>query len=108
MVVGEDVLVNLRAVDVDMDDLGLAGKGVGLEGHPVGEAAAHGDEQVALVTGHVGGLGAVHAHHAGGEGVRAGEAAAAHDGDGHRGVQLLGKLPELPVRPARGPRRRRT
>ena len=100
MVVGEDVLVDLRPVDVDLDDLGLAGKGGRVQGHPVREAAAHGDEQVALVAGHVGGLGAVHADHAGGQGVVAGEAAAAHDGDGHRGVQLLGKLPELPVRPA--------
>ena len=99
VVVGEDVLVDLRTVDIDLDDLRLAGKGGRVQSHPVREAAAHGDEQVALVTGGVGGLGAVHPHHAGGEGVRTGEAAAPHDGDGHGAVQLLGKLPELPVRP---------
>ena len=68
VVVGEDVLVDLRPVDIDLDDLRLAGKGRRVQGHPVREAAAHGDEQVALVTGGVGGLGAVHPHHAGGEG----------------------------------------
>ena len=52
MVVGEDVFVNLRPVDVDVDNFGLAGEGFGLEGHPVGEPAAHGDEQVTLVAGH--------------------------------------------------------
>ena len=71
VVVGEDILVNLRPVDVDVDDSGLAGEGVGLEGHPVGEPAAHGDEQVALAAGHVAGPGAVHTDHAGGEGVPA-------------------------------------
>ena len=76
VVVGEDVLVDLRTVDIDLDDLRLAGKGGRVQSHPVREAAAHGDEQVALVTGGVGGLGAVHPHHAGGEGVRTGEAAA--------------------------------
>ena len=100
VVVGEHVLVDLRPVDVDVDDLGLAGEGGGVGGHPVGEPAAHGDEQVALVAGHVGGLGAVHADHAGGEGVGPGEAAAAHDGDGHRGVQLLGNFRNSLVRPA--------
>ena len=42
----------------------------------------------------------MHADHAGGEGVGPREAAAPHDRDGHRGVQLLGKFPELLVRPA--------
>ena len=99
VVVGENVLVDLRPVDVDVDDSGLAGEGVGLEGHPVGEPAAHGDEQVALVAGHIAGLGAVHADHAGGEGVPPGKAASAHHGDGHRGVQLLGELLKLLVGP---------
>ena len=36
-------------INVNVDNFGLAGEGVGLEGHPVGEPAAHGDEQVALV-----------------------------------------------------------
>ena len=100
VVVGKHVFVDFRAVNVDLDDLGLAGKGARVQSHPVGEPAAHGDEQVALVAGQVAGLGTVHAHHAGGEGMSAGEAAAAHDGDGHRGVQLFSKLPELLVGPS--------
>ena len=91
VVVGQHVLVDLRAVDVDLDDLGLLGKGLGIQRHTVGEAAAHGDQQVALVTGHVRGLRAVHTDHAGGQRMAAGEAAAAHDGDGHGSVHLLGK-----------------
>ena len=100
VVVGLDVLVDLGPVDVDMYDLGLLGEAGGVGGHPVGEPAAHGDEQVAVVAGHVGAAGAVHAQHAGGEGVGAGEAAAAHDGDGHRGVQLFGQGAELLMGPA--------
>ena len=42
----------------------------------------------------------MHPDHAGGKGVTAGEPAAAHDGDRHRGVHLFGELPELPVGPA--------
>ena len=100
MVVSQYIFVNLRAVNVNVDDLSLAGKGLRLEGHPVREPAAHSNQQVALITGHIAGLGAVHADHTGGEGVCPREAAAPHDGNGHRGVQLLGKLPELPIRPA--------
>ena len=53
VVIGQDVLVDLGAVDVDLDDLGLARPGGGLGGHAVGKAAAEGDEQVALVDGGV-------------------------------------------------------
>ena len=97
VVVGLHVLVDLCPVNVNVDNLGLAGKGGGLQSHTVGEAAAHSDEQVAAVAGHVGGLGAVHADHAGGQGVTAGNAAGAHQGDGHGGVDPAGKLPELLV-----------
>ena len=93
--VGLDVLIHLGPVDVDLHDLGLGGEAGRMQGDAVGEAAAHGDEQVAAVAGHVGGLGAVHADHAGGQGMAAGEAAAAHDGDGHRGVDLFREFPEL-------------
>ena len=65
VVVSEDVLVDLRAVDVDVDDFGVGCEGGGVGGHPVGEAAADGDEQIALVGGEIGGVGAVHTDHAG-------------------------------------------
>ena len=42
----------------------------------------------------------MHADHAGGQGVASGEAAAAHEADGYRGVQLFGKRLEFLVRPA--------
>ena len=102
VVVSLHILVDLSPVDVDLDDLGLAGEGRGLQGHTVREAAAHGDEQVAAVAGHVGGLGAVHADHAGGERVAAGDAAGTHQGDRHGGVDLPGKLAELLVGAAAG------
>ena len=95
-----DVLVDLRPVDVDMDDLGLMREGLRLQRHPVGEPAAHGDQQVAVVAGHVGGHGAVHPDHAGGHHVPAGNAAATHHGDGHRRVDPADKLPEFLVGPA--------
>ena len=95
MVVGLDVLVDLGPVDVDMYDLGLAGKGGRIGGHPVGEPAADGDEQVALAGGDVRRMGAVHTDHAGKEGVVAGTGTAAHDGGGHRRTQTLKESAEL-------------
>ena len=95
MVVGEHVLVDLRPVDVDVDDFGVGCEGGGVGGHPVGEAAADGDEQIALVGGEIGGVGAVHTDHAGEQPVIAGAGAAAHDGGGHRSVEPLDKGAEL-------------
>ena len=95
MVICQHILVDLSAVDVDVDDLGLLGEGGGIEGHTVGEAAAHGDQQIALIAGDIGATGAMHADHAGGKGMAAGETAAAHDRDGYRSIQFLGKLAEL-------------
>ena len=95
VVVGEHVLVDLRPVDVDVDDFGVGCEGGGVGGHPVGEAAADGDEQIALVGGEIGGVGAVHTDHAGEQPVIAGAGAAAHDGGGHRSVEPLDKGAEL-------------
>ena len=101
VVAGFHVLVDLRPVDVDMYNFGIGGEGGGIGGHPVGEAAADGDEQVALGGGHVGGVGAVHPHHAGEQGVVSGAGPAAHDGGAHRGVQPLHEGAELRHRPLR-------
>ena len=95
VVIGLDVLVDLGAVDVDVDDLGVPGEGGGVQGHPVGETAADGNEQIALIHGEIGGVRAVHPDHAGEQPVAAGTGAAAHDSGGHRGVQRLEKLPEF-------------
>ena len=100
VVVGLHILVDLRPVNVDVDNLGLPGKGRRLQGHTVRETAAHGNEQVAAITGHVGGLGAVHADHARGQGVPAGDPPRSHKGNGHRGVNPPGEFPELLMGPA--------
>ena len=99
VVVGENVFIDLRPVNVDMYDFGLFGKDGGVGGHPVREAAADGNEQIALGGGDVGGVGAVHTHHAGEQGVVAGTGAAAHDGGAHRGVQGFNELAELGYSP---------
>ena len=94
MVVGEHVLVDLRPVDVDVDDFGVGCEGGGsvATGRRSG---SDGDEQIALVGGEIGGVGAVHTDHAGEQPVIAGAGAAAHDGGGNRGVEPLDKGAEL-------------
>ncbi len=95
MVVGEDVLVDLRPVDVDVDDFGVGAKVAGSvatrseKRQPTAMSRSHWSD------GEVGGVGAVHTDHAGEQGVVAGAGAAAHDGGGHRGVQRLDKFAEL-------------
>ena len=78
-----------------MDNFGVAGKGLRIQGHPVGEAAAHRQQQVAGVAGDVAGLGAVHPDHTGGQGIAPGKGAGAHDGDGGGGVHPPGQGTEL-------------
>jgi len=51
VMVGLHILVNLRPVNVDLNNLCIVGKAPGVGSDPVGEPAADGDEQVALVTG---------------------------------------------------------
>ena len=95
VVIGLDVLVDLGAVDVNLHDLGLVGKGLGAGGHAVREAAANGDQQVTLGGCDIGGVVAVHTDHAGELGVVARAGAAAHNGGGHGAVQRLVELAEL-------------
>ena len=93
-------VVDFGPVNVNLYHFRLTGKGGGVQGHPVREPAADGNQQVAVVHSHIAGLGAVHSNHAGGEGVPAPQTARAHDGDCHRRVNAVGKLLKLPVRPA--------
>ena len=90
--VGDLVLVDLRRVDVDVDDLAVLGELADLAGDAVVEAHAEGQQQVGLVDGVVGVDGAVHAEHVQAEEVLAREAAQAvqRQGDGDAG--LLGEL----------------
>ena len=62
--VGMAVLADLGRVDIGVDDLGLRREGVELPGHPVVEAGAQRDQQVAALQGRHRGDGAVHAGHA--------------------------------------------
>ena len=95
MVVRLDVFVDLRPVDVDMDDGGLGRKGGEASGHAVVEAHAHGNQEVGVADGFVGGIGAVHTEHTEPLRVIAGERAEAHQGTGHRDAQVLGEIAEL-------------
>ena len=61
--VGRLVLVQLRGVDVDVDDLAVLGELFELAGHAVVEPHAQGDQQVGFVDGVVGVDAAVHAEH---------------------------------------------
>ena len=59
-------LVDLRRVDVDVDDLAVLGELADLARHAVVEADAEGQQQVGFVDGIVGVNGAVHAEHVAG------------------------------------------
>ena len=100
MVVSLHILVDLGTVDVDLHNLRLACEACGIERHTVGEAAAHGDEQVAAVAGHVGSLRTVHADHARSERIAPFEAAAAHHGYGNGCVNAFRKGEKFMIRPA--------
>ena len=97
MVVGFDVLVNFRPVNVDLDDFRLAGKALGVQRHTVRKPAAHRNEQIAVGASNVGCLGAVHADHAGGQRIAPREAAAAHNGDGNGRINFLCEFLKLLV-----------
>ncbi len=89
--VGDLVLVDLRRVDVDVDDLAVLGELAHLAGDAVVEADAEGQQQVGVVDGVVGVDGAVHAEHVQAEEVLAGEAAQAEQRQGHRDAGALGE-----------------
>ena len=89
--VDRHVLADRAGIQIDVHDSGLRRKGVQPAGDPVVEAGAHGNEQIAFGDRHVGGIAAVHAEHAQGELVGAGEAAQAHEGHGHGDPQPVGQ-----------------
>ena len=99
VVVGLHVLVDFGAVDVDLHDLRILCEGGGLQGHAVRETATHSDQQVAGVHGHIGGLGAVHADHAGDVLVPALEAAGAHQRHRCGGVDPVDQCANLLMGP---------
>ena len=78
-----------------MDDGGLGRKRGEAPGHAVVEAHAHGDQEVGVADGFVGGIGSVHAEHAEPLRVIAGERAEAHQGTGHRDAECFGEAAEF-------------
>ena len=62
--IGADVLVDRRGIDVDVDLLRVRRERVDAAGDAVVETRADADHDVAIVHGHVGFVGAVHAEHA--------------------------------------------
>src|SRR5579862_4297617 len=95
------VLVDLRVVDVDVDDGPVLGEFLDLAGDAVVEADADGQEQVGFVDGVVGVDGAVHAEPFQRKGMVFREAADAHQrgGDGYLGA--LGEFQQFNRRVAR-------
>ena len=76
-----DIFAKLARVDVDLDDFGTLGEGVGVQRHTVTEPCADGNNEVGLINGLVGGVAAVHTQQP--QIVRL--AVAQHTG-GHKGV----------------------
>ena len=92
-----DVLVDLGAVDLDVDLLGVERVGLDVAGHPVVEAHAERDQQVGFLDGGVDPGLAVHAHHAEVERMRRRDAADAEQRHRNRDVGVLGE-PRAPGR----------
>ena len=93
-----DVLADGRRVDVDVDDLGLRAELRYLAGDPVVEPGPDGDDEVRKVDRHVGGVGAVHPHHAERQGMRAGEGTQGHERHVHWDLRQFGELQQLLMR----------
>ena len=90
--VGELVLVDLRLVDVDVDDLAVLGELGQLAGHAVVEPHAERQQQVGVVDRVVRVHGAVHAEHVQAQVVVGGEAAQPVQGQPDRDAGPLGEL----------------
>jgi hypothetical protein len=74
------ILADGCRIDIDMDNMGIFGKGGNLAGYPVSETAAHRNEQIGRAHGFIGSHKTVHADHAAPQGMRAGKTAQAHEG----------------------------
>ena len=89
-----DDLVDLHLVDVEMDDPGFGSEiGYG-PGDPVVEPGPHGQQQITLGDGHVGGPGAVHPGHAQVFLPVIGDGPFAHEGVHHRQAGIPDNLPQ--------------
>ncbi len=94
-IVHANVLVDGSGIDIDVDFFCLGGKGIDLAGDPVVKTGSDGDEAVALVNRHVGGVGAVHAQHAEKLLIVAGKRAQAVQGQCNWNIRLFGQPREF-------------
>ena len=88
------VLAQLTGVDVDLDDGGVLCKGLGVQRHTVRETGAHRDQNVAVGHSAVGGVAAVHTHHADVHRVAIGHNACGHQGVGCGDLGLVQQIPQ--------------
>ena len=88
------VLAQLAGVDVDLDDGGIFRKGLRVQGHTVREAGAQRDEDIAVGHGPVGGVAAVHSHHADVHRVAVGHDACRHQGVGGGDLRFVDEVPQ--------------
>ena len=93
--IGRPVLADLGRVDIGVDDLGFGRKGIELSGHPVVEAGAQRDQQIAALQRRHRGNGAVHTRHAQVLPVAVRERAAGHQRGDHRDPGQLSQIPQL-------------
>ena len=89
------VLVHLRWIDVDMDDLAVLGELIELAGHTIIEPHTQGDQQISLVDGEVRICRAVHAEHVQRLRIVAGEGSDTHHGCGDGNPRQASELGEL-------------
>ena len=95
-----DVFVELRRVDIDVDNGLSFGEISRVAQHPIGKSGAHRHKQVAFLDGEGGRLGSVHSQHPHIAGMGLIKAPLAHQGAGNGRVQPFRELRQLPFRPA--------
>ena len=88
------VLAQLAGVNIDLDDGGVFGKGLGVQRHPVRKAGAHCDQHIALCHRPVGGVAAVHTQHSQIHRVAVGHNACGHQGVGGGDLRLVQQIPQ--------------
>ena len=89
----ELALENLfTGVDIDLDDGGVLGKGLGVQGHAVRKAGAQCDQHVTVRDRPVGGVAAVHSDHADVHRVTVGHNACGHQGIGGGDLRLVDQV----------------
>ena len=87
-----NIFIDLRRIDINLQDLCVFGKCLRISGHTVTESRAQDNEKVALAHSVVGSLCTVHSKHSGIMRICSRKRALSHQCICHRGVQLLNKF----------------